>query len=784
MHYKRVIPCLDVDGGRVVKGVEFVDIRDAGDPIELAAHYDREGADELVFLDITATHEKRETIAQLARRTADEVFIPFTIGGGVRSVADAQAVLDAGADKVSVNSAALQRPELLDELAEVFGAQCVVLAIDAKARAEDEGWEAFLAGGRTATGRDAVAWAAEGVERGAGEILLTSMDRDGTSDGYDLPLTSAVSEAVGVPVIASGERASSSTSPKRSARAPTRCSAPRSSTTAVTASPRRRPTSQRRGSPCAPTEEPGLSPTHPIQSVEHALERLAGLPGGPELLRLARERGDLALVGGAVRDLLLGHWPRELDVSVERNAAGLATEIAASVPASERAYGHAVVPVLHERFGTATVAWEYGRIDIAERRAEVYPAPGELPEVRPGSVEEDLARRDFTVNAIALALGGGERGVLRHVDGALEDLAAGVLRVLHERSFLEDPTRILRLARYAARLRFEIEPRTRELAAQAVARGALDTLSGARIGAELWLALGEDTARSALRALDALGVLAALGMPSPFDEELAEQAAVQLPREGSARVLLDGRRDPSGRPARRGRARAASCPPDGTRLPRGGPRARAAHRDRLHTRALRAPSTRELGAPCRDGSRADRDARCARRARIARGGSAPRGLARGAAPREARDRRRGAARRGRRGGSGGGGPPARGVAPEARRTHRRKGGGDEGGARRPRCSSRHGAGRVSAPELSASLPGGGVLFTERADGNMSTVAGRPCGRGEPGPLARAARTRGHRPRLPGPRNARATSPRREQKGARRRSSSRPTDRPPQRARSG
>jgi cyclase len=241
VHCKRVIPCLDVDAGRVVKGVEFVDIRDAGDPVELAAHYDREGADEIVFLDITATHERRETIAALARATADDVFVPFTIGGGIRSVADAQAVLDAGADKVSVNSAALARPQLIDELAEVFGAQCVVLAIDAKAvpsrgnsrQGDGEGvrdgadlgdgagwegdaradagprragprWEAFVAGGRTATGRDAVAWAREGAERGAGEILLTSMDRDGTADGYDLPLTRAVSEAVDVPVIASG----------------------------------------------------------------------------------------------------------------------------------------------------------------------------------------------------------------------------------------------------------------------------------------------------------------------------------------------------------------------------------------------------------------------------------------------------------------------------------------------------------------------------------------------------------------------------------------------------
>jgi imidazole glycerol-phosphate synthase subunit HisF len=200
---RRVIPCLDVDKGRVVKGVEFVDIRDAGDPVELAARYEQEGADEIVFLDITASHEKRDTVAALARRCADEIFIPFTIGGGVRSVEDAQAVLDAGCDKVSVNSAAVARPELLGELAEVFGAQCVVLAIDA--RREDDGrYGVYVNGGRTATGRDAIEWAREGVERGAGEILLTSMDRDGTEDGYELALTRAVADAVEVPVIASG----------------------------------------------------------------------------------------------------------------------------------------------------------------------------------------------------------------------------------------------------------------------------------------------------------------------------------------------------------------------------------------------------------------------------------------------------------------------------------------------------------------------------------------------------------------------------------------------------
>jgi cyclase len=203
MALKRVIPCLDVDEGRVVKGTNFVGLRDAGDPVELAARYDEEGADELVFLDITASHQRRETIVELARRTADNVFIPFTIGGGIRSAADAQAVLDAGADKVSVNSAALARPALIEELAGIFGSQCVVIAIDAKRG--NGGWEVYVNGGRRVVeGRDAVAWAEEATERGAGEVLLTSMDRDGTTDGYDLELTRAVAGAVAVPVIASG----------------------------------------------------------------------------------------------------------------------------------------------------------------------------------------------------------------------------------------------------------------------------------------------------------------------------------------------------------------------------------------------------------------------------------------------------------------------------------------------------------------------------------------------------------------------------------------------------
>ncbi len=203
MLLRRVIPCLDVDKGRVVKGTNFVDIRDAGDPVELAARYEAEGGDEIVFLDITATHEKRDTIVDLAKRTAHDVFIPFTIGGGIGSVRDAQAVLDAGADKVSVNSSAVRRPELLTELAEHFGSQCVVLAIDAR-RESDGRYCVYTAGGRNPAGIDAIEWAREGVERGAGEILLTSMDRDGTEDGYELTLTRAVADAVDVPVIASG----------------------------------------------------------------------------------------------------------------------------------------------------------------------------------------------------------------------------------------------------------------------------------------------------------------------------------------------------------------------------------------------------------------------------------------------------------------------------------------------------------------------------------------------------------------------------------------------------
>jgi len=203
---KRIIPCLDVTEGRVVKGTRFVNLRDAGDPVEVAAVYDREGADELVFLDITASHERRRIMIDVVARTANQVFMPLTVGGGIRTLEDIRGLLRAGADKVSLNTAAVQEPSLIQRAAERFGSQCIVLAIDAKRRAgpPPSSWEVYIHGGRTPTGKDAVAWAGEGEKLGAGEILLTSMDRDGTKDGYDLELTRAIADAVGIPVIASG----------------------------------------------------------------------------------------------------------------------------------------------------------------------------------------------------------------------------------------------------------------------------------------------------------------------------------------------------------------------------------------------------------------------------------------------------------------------------------------------------------------------------------------------------------------------------------------------------
>ena len=203
MPAKRIIPCFDVKEGRVVKGTKFVNLRDAGDPVELAALYDKEGADEVVFLDITASHEKRDIIIDLVARTAEQVFIPFTVGGGIKSVDDFRRILKAGADKIGINTAAVQNPELITDAADKFGAQCVVVAIDAK-RTTPGNWEVYIHGGRTPTGKDALKWAQEAERLGAGEILLTSMDADGTKAGYDIELTRAVAERVNIPVIASG----------------------------------------------------------------------------------------------------------------------------------------------------------------------------------------------------------------------------------------------------------------------------------------------------------------------------------------------------------------------------------------------------------------------------------------------------------------------------------------------------------------------------------------------------------------------------------------------------
>lgn len=204
MHTKRIIPCLDVNNGRVVKGVNFINLVDAGDPVEIASAYNEAMADEIVFLDITASSDERNIMLDVVRKTAERVFIPLTVGGGIRSIEDFRKILSAGADKISINSAALKRPELITEAAERFGNQCVVVAIDAKKRKNGEGWEVYLNGGRVNTEKDALQWAVEAEKRGAGEILLTSMDCDGTKAGYDLELTRAISEAVSIPVIASG----------------------------------------------------------------------------------------------------------------------------------------------------------------------------------------------------------------------------------------------------------------------------------------------------------------------------------------------------------------------------------------------------------------------------------------------------------------------------------------------------------------------------------------------------------------------------------------------------
>jgi tRNA nucleotidyltransferase (CCA-adding enzyme) len=274
-------------------------------------------------------------------------------------------------------------------------------------------------------------------------------------------------------------------------------------------------------------------------SGQAVLARLRELPGGCCLLELAAGREDVELIGGATRDLLLGRSPRELDAVVDGDAASFAAELAASLPEpADGEGGGSLETTVHERFGTALVSFQGGRIDVAARRSESYPAPGALPEVRAGTPDEDLARRDFTVNAIAVALGGPAAGIVRAAPHALEDLASERLRVLHERSFLDDPTRLLRLARYRARLGFEPEPRTSELAAEALATGALASVSGARVGSELRLALAEPDAVGALASLKELGVLRALPPGLDFDRALARRALELLPADARSDLEL------------------------------------------------------------------------------------------------------------------------------------------------------------------------------------------------------------------------------------------------------
>jgi tRNA nucleotidyltransferase (CCA-adding enzyme) len=280
-------------------------------------------------------------------------------------------------------------------------------------------------------------------------------------------------------------------------------------------------------------------------SAEIVLQQLRGLPGGEALLAVAAERDDVELVGGAVRDLLLGRTPREIDVvvggqgvSFAEDAALFAEQLGARLNVSSSEAEALASTSEHERFGTALVAWDGGQIDVATRRAESYPAPGVLPDVRAGTEQEDLERRDFAVNAIAVRLGGEHRGEVRALTDALGDLEAGRLRVLHDQSFIDDPTRLLRLARYTARLRFEVEDHTATLAAAAVAERALDTVSGARIGAELRLALAEDDAVAALAAMSELGVLSALHPRLRFEQPVLEATLALLPADGRPEIAL------------------------------------------------------------------------------------------------------------------------------------------------------------------------------------------------------------------------------------------------------
>ena len=283
----------------------------------------------------------------------------------------------------------------------------------------------------------------------------------------------------------------------------------------------------------------------PVGAPEIVLEQLRGLPGGEALLEVAAERDDVDMVGGAVRDLLLGRTPREIDVvvggqatSFAEDAALFAEQLGALLNASSSEVGALASTSEHERFGTALVTWSGGEIDIATRRAESYSEPGALPDVRAGAPEEDLERRDFTVNAIAVRLGGERRGQARTVPDALSDLEEGRLRVLHEQSFIDDPTRLLRMARYRARLGFEIEDHTAALAVAAIAAGALEMVSGARIGAELRLALAEDDAVASLAAMDELGVLGALHPRLRFEQPVARATLALLPGDGRPDLAL------------------------------------------------------------------------------------------------------------------------------------------------------------------------------------------------------------------------------------------------------
>ncbi len=474
----------------------------------------------------------------------------------MRSVEDAQAVLDAGADKVSVNSAAVARPELLSELAEVFGAQCVVLAIDAR-REEDGSYSVYVNGGRTPVGRDAIEWAREGVERGAGEILLTSMDRDGTEDGYELALTRAVADAVDVPVIASGG-AGSARPPRgrgragRGRRGPVRLDLSLRSAHGA----RGEGANARRG-------DPGEALMSAVPG--DLRERVRRVPGMERLLPALEGLEPAYLVGGAVRDLLRGAVPNDIDIAVEGDARSVARAVAKRLGSDAREY---------ERFGTATVETPATSYNFATTREEAYDSPGELPRVAPAPLADDLRRRDFSINAMAVGLTGDDLGHLYDPTGGLADMEARLVRVLHERSFLDDPTRLLRAVRYAVRLGFALDPETERLAREATAGDALSTVSGARIRDELMDLLGELDAPAAIRRMRDLEIHTALHPELDPDPDLVASASL-----GAVAIGADRRIAALARPDRGG-AREARPLARGPAPARGGARRRRARRAR------------------------------------------------------------------------------------------------------------------------------------------------------------------------------------------------------------